>query len=552
MQPTSRPARLGHYQLTEWLGQSGMANLFRARLSGPLGFEKTVLVKAMLPALVDDQELVARFTATAQTTARLSHPGIMQVHDYQVDGATPFIVSEHADGLNLAQLMAAVAASGRRVPVAVAVVIATEICQALALGHGWRDGEGVPRQIIHTDLSPEGVMVCRDGSIKLLDFGLARVVEQLDFEVLVKSKGNFAYMAPEQVNRLPFDCRVDVFSAGVVLHELLTGRRLFGAPSDLETLRRIDAAEVAPPSLYNGDVSPLLDNVVLKALARDPEERFADGAQMAAALEQFRFEGGGRRRVADFLGSLFPERGHTHCEVCHKELVMVLLCVQCTGEVPAQKPPPVEEPTTVRVEPSPVLIDLSREKSVEPPATPPPPPKPRPRSVTMVVTPPPSPAPKRGASSSLWVWRALLGVGIGAIVGTLALDIVARRPVRVAAPAPVSTPAPVREPAPAPVVAPVAVPPVAPVAAPAELPSPPSAPKPEAAARPKHSPRTVQRALPRLPPPPVAPPEKSVSVERTSPPLERTAPPAAELRIDGATHPPSGSGDPRLLDPWHR
>jgi tRNA A-37 threonylcarbamoyl transferase component Bud32 len=360
--PTGRPTRLGPYVLTELLGQVGIANLYRAVHTGPNGFEKTVVVKAILPALLENRELVDRFSAEARTTAQVSHSGIVQVYDFGVDQGTPFVVTEHLDGINLAQLMGAVAAVCRRIPVGVALVIATEMCEALGFAHTWRDRHGVRRQIIHSDVSPENVMVCRDGAVKLLDLGAARIVDELDFDVSMRAKGRFAYMAPEQVNRLPFDRRVDVFAVGVVLHEMLTGRRLFAGHNDLDTVRRINAADVAPPSVHNSEVPPELDQVVLRALAREPDERFGDAEAMAAALQQIRYVGSGRRRVAEFIAGLFPECGQQSCELCHKPLVPVLMCVQCDTEVSSAKSaPPREDPA-----PPVVHVELAPEKPAPP------------------------------------------------------------------------------------------------------------------------------------------------------------------------------------------
>ena len=236
---TSSRTRFGAYLLTDCIGQGGMAVVYRAKREGWSGFEKTVVVKAMLPALAAHREHVDRFIAEAKIQAQLSHPGIVQVHDFGVFDGTPYLVMEHLSGVNLSQLLNALAQSRRRMPVAVALVIATQMCHALGYAHAFRDSTGARRQIIHSDVSPSNVMVCRDGSVKLLDFGVAKIIDACDYDTSQTVQGKFPYMAPEQVNRLPVDRRADVFAAGIVVHEMLAGRRLFaGADRDRDAAPR--------------------------------------------------------------------------------------------------------------------------------------------------------------------------------------------------------------------------------------------------------------------------------------------------------------------------
>jgi serine/threonine protein kinase len=335
---SSTRTRFGAYLLTDCIGQGGMAVVYRAKREGWSGFEKTVVVKAMLPSLAAHREHVDRFIAEAKIQAQLSHPGIVQVNDFGVFKGTPYLVMEHLNGVNLSQMLNALAQSGKRMPIPVALVIATQMCHALGYAHSFRDSSGNRRQIIHSDVSPSNVMVCRDGSVKLLDFGVAKVVDAFDYDTSATVQGKFPYMSPEQVNRLPVDRRADVFAAGIVVHEMLAGRRLFAAATELETLRRVDACEVAPPSLYNHDVSIGLDAVVLKALARDPSDRFDSGDEMAAALMQVERVGSGRQRVADFLAKLFPSTFAAICEVCGKPAPPGFACSECGNEIAAEAP----------------------------------------------------------------------------------------------------------------------------------------------------------------------------------------------------------------------
>ncbi len=315
-----------------------MAVVYRAKREGWSGFEKTVVVKAMLPALAAHREHVDRFIAEAKIQAQLSHPGIVQVHDFGVFQGTPYLVMEHLNGVNLSQMLNALAQAKKRMPIPVALVIATQMCHALGYAHSFRDSTGLRRQIIHSDVSPSNVMVCRDGSVKVLDFGVAKLIDAFDYDTSATVQGKFPYMSPEQVNRLPVDRRADVFAAGIVVHEMLAGRRLFAAPTELETLRRVDACEVAPPSCYNPEVSIGLDGVVLKALSRDPADRFDSGDDMAAALMQVERVGSGRQRVADFLAKLFPSTFAASCDVCGKPAAPGFACSECGNEIPPEAP----------------------------------------------------------------------------------------------------------------------------------------------------------------------------------------------------------------------
>ena len=280
---TRSPIQFGAYLLTECVGQGGMAVVYKATRQGPSGFEKTVVVKAMLPTLTAQKEFVSMFSAEARLMAQLTHPNIVQVHDFGVVDGIPYLAMEYLPGRNLSQLRAAVDASCLRVPLGAALAIVREVCHGLGYAHDYVDSEGRKRQIIHRDVSPSNVMVCRDGSVKLLDFGLAKIVGEFDYDVTQSFKGKYAYMSPEQVNHKPIDRRVDVFAAGVVLHELLTGKRLFAAGTELETLQRVSAAKVVAPSVDNREVPRALDAIVKKALAKDPSERYMSGAQMAEA-----------------------------------------------------------------------------------------------------------------------------------------------------------------------------------------------------------------------------------------------------------------------------
>ena len=338
------PIQFGPYLLTECVGQGGMAVVYKATRHGPNGFTKTVVVKAMLPALTGQREFVAMFSGEARLMAQLAHPNIVQVHDFGVVDGIPYLAMEYLPGRNLSQLRAAVAARGQRMPVGCVLAIARDVCHGLGYAHDFTDSDGKKRQIIHRDVSPSNVMVCRDGSVKLLDFGVAKIVGEFDYDVTQSFKGKFAYMSPEQVTHQPIDRRVDVFAAGIVIHELLTGKRLFAAPSELETLQRVSAAQVVAPSVDNPEVPRALDAIVKKALARDPRLRYASGAQLAEALEALDALTWSRRRVAAYVAELFANDFMVVCDVCGKQVLPGDNCSECGTAAPATDAPLAVDP----------------------------------------------------------------------------------------------------------------------------------------------------------------------------------------------------------------
>jgi serine/threonine protein kinase, bacterial len=325
-----RKPQLGAYALVERLAQGGMAAVYKAKLSGPSGFEKTMVVKALLPALCAHEELVELFSAEARLSAQLNHPNIVQVLDFGVEEHTPYLVMEYLDGWTLGQLRDRLAGPRKgRFPVGAAVKIARDVCLALGYAHNFIDRDGVRRQVIHRDVSPSNIMLCRDGTVKLLDFGIARVAAPTGTDLTKSFRGKYAYMAPEQVRRQPIDRRVDVFATGTVLHEMLTGKRLFASVSELETLERVAAAQVTAPSGENPDVPRALDAIVKKALSRDANGRYTSGAAMAEALDTLESLMFSRRKLAQLLKQIFPEAWAVVCEVCGKQVLPGRECEEC-------------------------------------------------------------------------------------------------------------------------------------------------------------------------------------------------------------------------------
>ena len=277
----AQPIPFARYRLVERIGHGGMATVYRATIAGPAGFARDIVVKMMLPQLADNPEFVEMFMNEAKLAARLAHPNIAQVHELGIVEGTVFIAMEFVDGIDLAELLAQLGEKDTRLPVSAACFIAREIVDALAYAH-------TSQNLVHRDVSPSNVMLGRDGSVKLVDFGIAKLIDEGAFQRTNTGtlKGKYGYMSPEQAAGRSVDHRSDIFSAGIVLHEMLTGRRLFKGESDLETLRRVSETRVAPPSYAHASVPPELDAIVLKALAKEPSDRFQSAREMSEALGQ--------------------------------------------------------------------------------------------------------------------------------------------------------------------------------------------------------------------------------------------------------------------------
>jgi serine/threonine-protein kinase len=265
-----------------------MAEVWKAKVHGAHDFERVVVLKRILPHLCSDPRFLEMFIAEARLSARLNHPNIVQVFDFgELDGEY-FLAMEFIEGLTLSAALGRLQ-PGRTIPIGFAIQVVRDIALALGYAHALTGSDGTPLHIIHRDVSPSNVMLGLDGSVKLLDFGVAKAVslsnEQTRSGVL---KGKISYMPPEVVDgHARADARSDLFAASVILHELLTGRRLFGGTDDFETLARIRECVVEAPSKARSDVPPALDQIALRAVSRRPEERFQTGAELSAALAPF-------------------------------------------------------------------------------------------------------------------------------------------------------------------------------------------------------------------------------------------------------------------------
>jgi serine/threonine protein kinase len=275
------------YRLTDKIGSGGMAEVFLATGEGPEGYERSFVVKRILPRLSEAPEFVRMFVDEAKISARLVHPNIVQVFEFAYQDGSYYIVMEAVDGVDMGHLLRQLEREKKTAPAPFVTELGRQACRALEFAHGLTSAEGKAFGIVHRDVTPPNIMVAWNGTVKILDFGIARAVQELRTSLTDAGmvKGKMSYVAPEQLLGQPADARSDVFSLGVVLHELLVGRRLFVGENDLETLKLVRDMPVPLPSEHNPEVKPALDQVIMRALARNPDERYQSASEMGDDLE---------------------------------------------------------------------------------------------------------------------------------------------------------------------------------------------------------------------------------------------------------------------------
>jgi serine/threonine-protein kinase len=288
------PVTFGRYTLLERLALGGMAEVFRAKITSSHGFEKILVVKRILPHLAADPGFVTMFIDEAKLTAQLTHPKIVQILDFGEVGGQYFTALEFIDGFDALGLLRIAAQKKVRVPPALAVFIIQETLEALDYAHNARDMDGKPMQIVHRDISPSNIFISRRGDVKLGDFGIAHAKRRESKTQVGTLKGKYGYMSPEQVVGRPIDARSDLFAVGIVLAELLTGRRLFSASADLDVLLKVRDVHLDRLDKYGADIPRALDKILRRTLKKDPAERPQTAAELHGELEDYLYAVGKR------------------------------------------------------------------------------------------------------------------------------------------------------------------------------------------------------------------------------------------------------------------
>jgi len=303
---TSSPYRVvGRYRVYSELASGGMATVHLGCLLGPAGFSKLVAIKCLHQQFALEPEFVSMFLDEARLASSIHHPNVVASLDVVAEQGELLVVMEYVHGETLAGLLRLSRQKDDKPPAAVVIRVLCDALEGLHAAHT-ASLAGKPLNIVHRDVSPQNIMVGADGNTRVLDFGIAQAALRSHVTSAGTIKGKIAYMSPEQVQSRPVDARTDVFAAGVVLWEALTGRRLFFAPDSRDAVDLLLTSPIPAPSSVAPHLSEELDAVVLKALARDVEERFASAHDFAEALRRVAGEGS-RREVVEWVGRVAKE-----------------------------------------------------------------------------------------------------------------------------------------------------------------------------------------------------------------------------------------------------
>jgi serine/threonine-protein kinase len=301
-------AQLGKYELLRRIAVGGMGEVFLARERGVAGFDRIVVVKRLLPELAEKPDLVEMFIDEARIAGQVSHPNIVQIHDFGHADDAYFLAMEYVAGQNLSRITDR-ADDADGLPLAMAVHIVAELTRGLDAAHRARDADGRPLGIVHRDISPHNVLVSYGGDVKLMDFGIAKAANKTHRTEAGTIRGKLCYMSPEQARGDDLDVRSDIFAAGVVLWELTVGDELFAGDGVVETIRAVCEAPIPRPSERVPDYPPELERIVMAALDRDRAERTATASELGSALRAFLVDSRlhvDRDELGAFVAELFP------------------------------------------------------------------------------------------------------------------------------------------------------------------------------------------------------------------------------------------------------
>jgi TonB family protein len=383
----------GNYLLLDKIATGGMAELFKARQKGLEGFQRIVAIKRILPHLAANQDFVTMFIDEAKLAAQLNHPNIGHIYDLGKLEDSYFIAMEYVEGKDLRAILKELEERKRTMPVRVVTYIAQKVCEALQYAHTAKDSDGKPMDLVHRDVSPQNIIISTHGEVKLVDFGIAKAASKASHTQTGALKGKLLYMSPEQAWGKTIDRRTDIFSLGAVMCEMLTGQKLFYGDSEMSILEKVREAKVTPPRQLRPEVPEELETIILKALEKDPGNRFNDCRAVQSDLERFAYDEWetlpSAYDAAAFLSEIFPD-------IYRKEILATLKRAPERGaergeEERGEAPGKGRVPKSQRGRPAPSKRE--KEAKAEEKAAPPPPvpPKPEPKAAE---PPPPPPPPK--------------------------------------------------------------------------------------------------------------------------------------------------------------
>ncbi len=303
--------QLGRYEILQQLATGGVADVLLARASGLEGFSRHVVIKLIRPDLTADNRFAKEFLDEARIAGSLHHQNIVQVYDVDEQAGAYFFTMEYVHGEDLRKILLKVREAHSMIPIDMAIAIATGAAAGLHYAHDHNGPDRKPLQLVHRDVSPSNILIGYDGSVKLVDFGLAKAALRSAKTRTGSLRGKAPYMSPELCCGKPVDRRSDTFALGIVLYELVTARRLFKAGNDFLTMAAIVDGTVEPPSMHRPDLPKRLDEIIMRALAKSPESRYQTADDLRGALEAFGIEAELRtsgKAVSDYMKKLFGAR----------------------------------------------------------------------------------------------------------------------------------------------------------------------------------------------------------------------------------------------------
>jgi serine/threonine protein kinase len=304
------PSSFGRYVLLKRIAIGGMAEIFRAMAYGAEGFEKLVAIKRMLPHLSSDHQFVDMFVNEAKLAANLNHVNIVPIYDFGCIENMLFLSMEYVHGKDISEITRKIKSRRLHTPVELACHIFIEVLNGLHNAHSQRDRFGKPLNIVHRDMSPPNIIVSYDGEVKIADFGIAKASRSKAQTSSGVLKGKYSYMSPEQAQGKPLDHRTDIFSLGICFYEMLTLSEMFIGHSELEVLRKVREASFKPPTQLNSAIPKELEAIILRALEKNPADRYPSAADWRNELEGFlvsknlRFSTSG---LSGFMNDMFKE-----------------------------------------------------------------------------------------------------------------------------------------------------------------------------------------------------------------------------------------------------
>lgn len=307
----TRPNKLGKFELLARLARGGMAEIYLARQAGAVSFSRLVVVKRILPHLAEEPAFVRMFLEEARLAAQINHTNVVQIYDVgEEKGEEYFIAMEYIKGPSVGALSRRAREREEPLPFGVAAEIVAQACDGLHAAHELKDEMGRNVGLVHRDVSPHNLMLARSGTVILVDFGIAKAQGTAVRTSTGRIKGKFPYMSPEQCRGEALDRRSDIFSLGILLHELVTAHRLFFRNNELMVLKAVTEDPITPPSHFCPQLPPELEAIILKALERDPDKRFATAREMGSAIRDTINGLGGRMTplvIRDYLNDHFSE-----------------------------------------------------------------------------------------------------------------------------------------------------------------------------------------------------------------------------------------------------